>query len=238
MPIPQKSILKITLTVVVLGLFYVALFMLPKGTRRTNSTPDESRALLEKSKTLLKSDKYEEALAPAQKLYQAQPANPIYIEQVAVIYDRLHRYEEEAGLWEQYRQHASRPITACPQIGQAYQKQGKLKEAIAAYEWCLSLSPDDTDQVFNLAHALERTGEWDRSAELYRKGLKISPDNGDLRIGLARVLIHLDQPAQAREEAAKVLEKSPDNSDALFALGMAYYGTYILNSLSPYVSSA
>ena len=229
MRITRPAILKAALAILVLGLFYWGLFILPKTGERPVLTAEESRKLLEQSKSLLRARKFDEALVPTEKLYKAYPDDHIYIEQMADIYRATMRYGEESAMWEQFRQHAPRPITACPMIGQAYQNQGLLKEALAAYEWCLSLDPENTDSIFHLAHALERAGEWDRAAELYQRGLKISPEYADLRIGLARVLLHLDQPAQAKEEAASVVAISPDNSDALFALGMAYYqeGDYL-----------
>ena len=179
--------------------------------------------MLAQSKALLKDHKYQEALLPMQKLYQAYPDNHIYIEQMAQLYDEMHRYKEEAAFWEQFRQHAPRPITACPEIGQAYQKQGLTKEAIAAFGWCLSLDSTNTDSIFSLAHALERDAQFERAADLYGRGLRISPGYTDLRIGLARTQIHLDKIALAEETVGSVLKQAPQNTDALFVLGLAYY---------------
>jgi tetratricopeptide (TPR) repeat protein len=223
LPISKTTVIRLVLAVLILGLFYGALFYVPKTTKKPELAPAESQSLLNLSKDLLKDRKYQEALVPAQKLYEAYPDNHIYIEQMADIYDQLHRYKEEAEFWERYRQHAPLPITACPEIGQAYQKAGMAKEAIAAFEWCLSLDTANTDSIFSLAHSLERNGEFDRAAEIYSRGLRISPDNSDLLIGLARVQIHLDKISQAEETAIRVLKKMPDNTDALFVLGMAYY---------------
>jgi tetratricopeptide (TPR) repeat protein len=223
MPITRATVFRIALPLLVLGVAYLAIKQYPRGAGRARLTPEESSALLDESKGLLKEHKYAEALAPSQKLYEAYPDNHIYIEQMADIYDQLHRYKEEAEFWERYRQHAPQPITACPRIGQAYQKQGMPKEAIFAFEWCLSLDPNNADFIFSLAHSLERNAEFERAAEVYARGIAISPDYSDLRIGLARAQIHLDKISQAEETALQVLKQTPDNTDALFVLGFAYY---------------
>jgi len=225
MPTAKSTvILRIVLSAAVVSVFSWAIFFYPKPeNKRPKLSPEESRQLLDQSKMLLKDHKYQEALLPTQKLYQAYPDDHIYIEQMAEIYDQMHQYKDEAEYWEKYRQHAPRPIAACPQIGMAYQKEGLSKEALAAFEWCLSLDPANSDSIYNLAHALERDGQYDRAAELYQRGLQLSPNYTDLQVGLARAQIHQDKLALAEESASNVLKQSPENTDALFVLGMAYY---------------
>lgn len=221
--LPGSAIFRIALPVLILGLFYWALFLSPGGARGASLTPEEARVLVSRSEKLLRQDKYEEALGPVLKLYHAYPDSHIYAGQAARIFHKLHRYREEAELWEEFRENAPRPEEACPQIGQAYEKQGLSKEALSAYEWCLAEEPNNTDAIFYLAHALERDGQFDRAGELYRRGLSLSPTYGDLRVGLARVLLRQGRPAEAKEAVSQVLQRRPEDSDALYVLGMIYF---------------
>lgn len=208
----------------ILGLFYWALFQSPGTLRGASLTPEEARALVAQSNQLMREEKYEEALRPVLKLYRAFPDSHIYADQVARIYHHLHRYRQEADLWEEFRENAPRPEEACPQIGQVYDQLGSNHEAIAAYQWCLSLDANNVDNIFYLAHALERDGDYDRAAELYRRGLSINPTYGDMAIGLARILIHQGHGSDAKDLVKQVILKQPDNSDALYVLGMIYFG--------------
>jgi len=224
-----KRWLVVLLPVLFLALAYVALLhrrgSLGSGREsKLNLSQEESRRLADLSKSTVDQGHYADALQPTLKLYTAYPANHIYIGRLADIYDHLGRYDEEAQYWEKYMDHAPNPIEACPQIGQAYWKQGDKFEpqAIAAYRRCLALDPKNTDSLFYLAHALEMSGQWAQAAEQYQKGLAISPAYTDLTLGLARSWLRMDKPDDARKVLVPVLRKSPDSSGALLVLGMYY----------------
>ena len=176
----------------------------------------------EDCKSLFRQGKYEEALTDGLRLHESYPGNHIYIEMVADIYDHLGRYPEEAEYWEKYFDRAPNPVTACPQIGQAYWKQGKEKEAISAFERCLQRDPENSDSIFYLAHALEMSGQTERAGELYQRGMKIAPEYTDLQLGLARIDLRQDKVPQARDLALNALKKSPENVDALLVAGLVY----------------
>ena len=127
-------------------------------------TVDESRTLLARSRKLLAQGKDREALKPALELYQAYPENHIYSQTLAQIYHRLGQYKEEAEYWEKFIAQAPLPMEACPDIGQAYWKQGRPKEAIAALEKCLTFDAEDHDTLFELAYAREREGSYKQAA--------------------------------------------------------------------------
>lgn len=185
-------------------------------------TAEESNRLWERSNSLFRQGKYQEALPGVLQLHEAYPANHIYLEMAAEIYDRLGRYPQEAEFWEMYFDRAPNPITACPQIGRAYSKQGKETEAISALERCLARDPDNSDSIFFLAHELELTGGTARAAELYEQGLKIAPGYTDLQVGLARVWLRQGNLEGAKRMVDQALQKSPDNVDALLLAGLLY----------------
>ena len=227
---PPKKLLMVFAPLVFLVLAYVALFTrhglfgFGRGEVKPVLSQQESQRLTNESKSLIGQGKYQDALAPTLTLYKAYPENHIYIGHLAEIYDHLGRFDEEAKYWEKYLDHAPTPVEACPQVGQAYWKQGDKfeKQAIAAFERCLALDPQNTDSIFYLAHAFEMTGEWARSAELYQKGLAISPEYTDLKLGLARCWVRLDKYSEALQLVEKILAKKPDKADALLILGMIY----------------
>ena len=165
--------------------------------------------------------KWERALRPTLKLHSAYPDSHIYSQQLAEIYDHLGRYREEAAMWEQFFVHAPLPIEACPQIGEAYQKQGLAKQAIGALERCLAVDPNSPDQIFDLARALERNGELDRAAEQYARGFALKPTYADLGVGLARVRLRQGKAEEAATLAGMVLARTPKNPDALLVMGLA-----------------
>ena len=183
----RSPIGRVVLPLALLVIFYVALFSRygvfgKRGPLRPTLTQAEAQQLEATSKALLGQQKFQDALEPTLKLHEAYPENHIYIGRLADIYEHLGRFADEAQMWEKYVDRAPSPVQACPQYGQAYWKQGAVheKQAIAAFERCLSFDPRNTDSIFYLAHSLEMSGEWDRAAQNYEQGLTISPQYTDL----------------------------------------------------------
>ncbi len=226
---PQSKVGRVVLPLLVLAMFYVAIFSKygvfgTRGPARPKLTQEEAQHLEGDSKALIRDQKYQDALAPTLKLYQAYPENHIYIGRLADIYDHLGRYADESQMWEQYADRAPTPVEACPQYGQSYWKQGAghEKQAITAYERCLSFDPKNPDSIFYLAHALEMDGQWDRAAQYYEQGLQISPQYTDLELGLARCRIRQERVDEAKAIADKILAKTPERADALLIEGLVY----------------
>jgi tetratricopeptide (TPR) repeat protein len=221
----NRSILLALGLPLLLGIAYVCLMVAPWSGRESPSrqlSAAESSTLWSDCKSLFNQSKYHEALAAALKLHGAYPGNHLYIEMAAESYGRLGDYQHEAEFWEKYFDRAPNPVAACPQLGQAYWKQGRTDEAIAAYERCLARNPENADSIFYLAHALELAGQSDRAADLYRQGIKIAPEYEDMKVGLARVWLRQGKAAQAEKASEKILQNSPDNLDALLVAGLAY----------------
>ncbi len=214
-----------------LVLFYWGLFkfsvpkLRPKARVVRVLAAQESRELSDLSQSLLDKGRFEEAIQPIEVLHEAYPENYLYIRRLAEIYGRLGRFKEEARCWEQFLDVAPRPIEGCPQIGDAYWKQGEAahQDAISAYERCLGLEPTNTDSIFYLAHALEMDGQSDRAAEFYEKGLALSPGYIDMRLGLARAWLHQEKYEDAKKAALEILIKSPGNVDGLLIMGLVYF---------------
>jgi tetratricopeptide (TPR) repeat protein len=177
--------------------------------------------LVKESNALVAAQKPEQALVPLLRLYRAYPESPIYIKQIAEIYQSLNRYEESAAMWEHFLQYSSRPTEGCPSIGLAYKNAAKPQEAFKAFERCWELDKQDSDSIYYYAHELEMSGQTQAAYDLYKHGVRLTSEYADLRIGLARVEIRLGHLSEARSRLREVLERQPTNVDALLAAGMA-----------------
>jgi tetratricopeptide (TPR) repeat protein len=60
-------------------------------------------------------------------------------------------------------------------IGDVFSKMGKLDDAIAQFEKCLSMSPDFADAHHDLANALRRKGQYRDAIAHYESALQIDP---------------------------------------------------------------
>jgi tetratricopeptide (TPR) repeat protein len=206
-----------------LALAYVGLVLRPwhhASSPVVRLTAEDSAELWNRCNSLYAEGKYQEVLGDVSKLLAAYPGNHMYLEMAAKAYGQVGDHQREAEYWEKYVDHAPIPVTACPQLGQAYQKQGKQKEALDSFQRCLAFDPENTDSIFFFAHALEMDGQTDRAAELYERGLKIAPKYTDLQIGLARVELRQGKVRQAKQTIMPTLTRTPPNPDALLVAGL------------------
>jgi tetratricopeptide (TPR) repeat protein len=219
----KAQVVRISLPLLVLCLFYLAIYRSP-GAGRSEAlallSPRQTRELLDLSRKYLREKKPEEALGLTEKLHQNYPQNHIYIEQLATIYHLLERYREEAESWELYMQSSPTPVEACPQLGEAYRRQGLIPETLKACQRCLALDEKNVDSLFFLALAYERSNQLDKATEFYERAVRLYPPYPDTRIGLARVSLRQGKTARAEELISRVYEQTPNHVDGLLVFGM------------------
>jgi tetratricopeptide (TPR) repeat protein len=219
----NSHVVRISLPLSLLCLFYLVIYYLPTATRGMAPAAlsiEQTREILDLSRSNLRQHKTEEALGLTEKLHKAYPQNHIYIEQLAGIYHTLERYKEEAESWELYMQYSPTAIEACPQLGEAYRRQGLVQETLNACQRCLALDEKNVDSLFFLALAYERSNQLDKATEFYERALQLHPPYADPQIGLARVCLRQGKPAKAEALISKVYEQTPNNVDALLVFGM------------------
>lgn len=182
----------------------------------------EAQGLLqERTLVLMRAGRFQDALAPARRILEAYPDNPVYLRQMAQIQGRLGDAAAEAALWERFLKVSPTPAEAFLPLGDAYLKLGRRKEAIATFERAVTLEPSNADFLFRLGRALEGDRQFDRAGSVYRKGAALNPGDPDLATGWARMELFAGNPAKALALAGGVLARNPENCDALLVQGMA-----------------
>jgi tetratricopeptide (TPR) repeat protein len=214
----------------ILYLFWWGFVENPWVEEESTGNPDalsiaQVQQLAKESNALVAAQKPEQALVPLLRLYRAYPESPIYIKQIAEIYETLNRYEDSAAMWEHFLQYSPRPTEGCPNIGLAYKNAGKPREVFKAFERCWELDKQNPDSIYFYAHELEMSGQLQAAYDLYKQGVELTSEYADIRIGLARVEIRLGHINEARARLRKVLENQPTNVDALLAAGLASAAT-------------
>lgn len=221
----DKWILKIVAAAAVLGLYWWTLVAHPVAIESVATGPgsltvEQSRELLDQSRTLLRARDFAAARDITRRLHDAYPQNHIYLYQLATIAGELGDPAAEADWWDKYVMVSPTPIEACPRFGQAYLEAGRRNESLAAFERCLSFDPKDPDSLFWMAKAYEGAGRVDDAEKTYARGLEVSPGYLDLRIGSGRMHLRQGKLALAKRDADDVLAVAPDNVDALLLGGI------------------
>lgn len=99
-------------------------------------------------------------------------------------------------------------------------KQGKLAEAVAAFQQALSADPTHAGAHNNLGVTYERMGAEGAQAE-FEKAIELQPDFTPARFNRARTLMREGQVEPAVTELQQTIQIDPDHVGALNMLGMA-----------------
>ncbi len=181
---------------------------------------EATRQMTAAARTNIERGEFALALPPAEKLHKLYPENHIYIEQLATVYNGLHRFHDEGEMWEQFLLHAPVPIEGCPQVGVAWRKDGQTSKALDSLKRCLAIEPNNPDVLYQLGYTSEHADPA-TSASYYREGLKHQPTNPDLILGLGRIGLNQGRAREATADASRVLSRNPDNPDAMLLSGLA-----------------
>lgn len=110
-------------------------------------------------------------------------------------------------------------------LGNVYLRQGKIDEAITAYQRALTLDPHFVGAYINLADAYRQQQRDEEGEQQLRKGLALVPDAADLHHALGLLLVRKGDKATALQELAKATKL------ALTDTRYAYVYAIALNSL-------
>ena len=106
-------------------------------------------------------------------------------------------------------------------MGNALKDQGKLDEAIAAYNKALSIKPDHADAYNNMGNALKDQGKLDEAIAAYNKALSIKPDHAEAYNNMGNALEDQGKLDEAIAAYNKALSIKPDHAEAYNNMGNA-----------------
>jgi len=106
-------------------------------------------------------------------------------------------------------------------MGNALKDQGKLDEAIAAYNKALSIKPDYAEAYYNMGNALQDQGKLDEAIAAYNKALSIKPDYADAYNNMGNALKDQGKLDEAIAAYNKALSIKPDYAEAYNNMGNA-----------------
>jgi Tfp pilus assembly protein PilF len=105
--------------------------------------------------------------------------------------------------------------------GTALMNQGKLNEAVEAFQAAIKISPEAEDTHYNLGIALGRLGRAEEAARAYREALRIFPDYAEAHNNLGNLLKDQGKLDEAIEHFTAALKIIPDHASAHNNLGVA-----------------
>ena len=106
-------------------------------------------------------------------------------------------------------------------LGVALKSQGKLEEAIEAYNKSISLNRNYADAFSNMGNALKAQGKLEQAIIAYNKAICLNPDYADAYSNMGVVLKEQGKLVEAMEAYKKALLLKPDYANAYNNMGFA-----------------
>ena len=105
-------------------------------------------------------------------------------------------------------------------LGNAFQKQGKLEKSVQAYQKAIQIQPDYADAYYNLGNAFQKQGKLEQSTQAYQKAIQIQPDYAEAYFNLGNSLREQGKLKESTQALQKAVQIQPDYADAHFNLAM------------------
>jgi TonB family protein len=190
---------------------------------------DPSQARLDRGTDLLKSYRYDEAIAEFREAIHIKPDNLFAHYKLGLAYTEAGRYAEGEATCEgalaitrekQAGEFDLSNLLMC--LGEAKFRLDKYDEAVNAFKQVADMNPQAFDVHIRLAHALIRKGANEEAIPALKKCLALEPKNALVPYILAGVYLtqgHLDEVITNLKSAIKL---DPNYAEAHFGLSMAY----------------
>ena len=107
-------------------------------------------------------------------------------------------------------------------LGEAYQEQQRLDEALAQYQEVLKLSPARREPYNNIARILNDEGKPEAALEYSRAAVRLSPHSSSLHTSLGIVLSELNRFDEAQAEFNEALRLDAESVTAHFQAARAF----------------
>ena len=107
-------------------------------------------------------------------------------------------------------------------LGAALQGQGKLQEAVQAYDKAIQLKPDFAEAYSNRGNTLKELGQLDEVLKSCDKAIEIKPDYADAHYNRHALLLNPNDLMPAIKNMEKAVDIDPLNMLFRFVLGMLW----------------
>ena len=178
----------------------------------------EKENLIEKAKSLVKTEDFEGAIKILEDLYQQQPDFDVKNNLIDALFAYggylndyyVLEYDESINFFKRIIELDSENYRAHYNLGIAYFNLNRFEEALNAYKIALSIKPDHKHVYYNIGLLHEKTENLENAIEAYEKALEIDPNYIYAMHSLKAVRLNLEnsvKPKSKPQEIKDTIEK-------------------------------
>ena len=181
---------------------------------------DDAAALISRGNTLLRSNRFAEALANYDRVLAIQPASVEALNNRAVALQELKRGDE--ALKSYNRALAIQPNNAELHYnrGDVLRELNRLDDALASYDQAATLVPTHVEALNNRALILQELKRFDEALASYERAIAVKPDYVEALYNRGNALMALNRFDEALESYDRALAINPEQAGALHSRGI------------------
>jgi tetratricopeptide (TPR) repeat protein len=153
--------------------------------RTTKENQTQAKHLVQQADELAMKNDFAGSLAVLQQAIAMDATYPAAYSQLAKLYYSAGDVEKASDAIGQALQRAPYHPEYLYVQGKILEKQGKLDDALAAFERTVLVNPKESDACFEMGAIYQRRGERAKARAAYQRALEISPDDPDYKRALA-----------------------------------------------------
>lgn len=177
--------------------------------RALEMDPDNIKYVYALSSSLAQEDKTEEAIKVLEHFVTSHPNEYIAYNQMGKIYLSTEDYPRAKQAFAR-----GIPINTLSNFASSLKKMNMYEDSENAYKLAVTLSPNDSEVLFNLGNLYNTVNELNKAEVIYRRALEAKPDFPEAHYNLGLVYSKMDDRKNAVKHLEKFLELSPSNQKA------------------------
>lgn len=164
-------------------------------------------------------------LTDAEKLYkeilQQEPDNHEVLDLLGILHTQVGNYDKA-------QDYIKKAISIKPEIyylenlANLLFRMKDFQAAIEIYELLVKISPQNYENMFNLAMSYKNIGQWDKAEMTYHKAIEINPQSHESYFNLAYLCFNRSDTKGAIKCYEKALELQPQDWETAYFLSLAY----------------
>ena len=131
-------------------------------------------------------------------------------------------WKDSVTLWEYVIAMKSDAAIAHNNLGAAYDKEGRMDDAIREFRTAIQKNPNYASPYNNLGAAYDKEGRTEDALDAYRAARQINPDYAEVYFNMGKLYDKQRRIDQAVKEYLTAIEMDPDYAEAHNNLAIAY----------------
>ena len=198
-----------------------ASFEMEEGRYYVEGSPGEND--FQKGNEWFAQGKLEEAAKSYQEAINKEPEEPIYYNNLGIVYTNLEKYDEAIEIYKKMLEVHPESYSANKSLGELYGLKKEYREALPFLVKAVELSPNDPDAFYNLGACSMNTGDYARALEAFSKVIEIKDDHAMAYYQLGMINVNQNKKEEAIQLLEKYLELAPNDPNAPIAKQIVDY---------------